>query len=515
MDDLIYSERYGQKSFHLDVEERRDAMLAILEGRPFEVPVSQGSVANLIARYRDIEDLFPDLLAAPSTLPYFLDWLLDNVELVEITTYNDEDAYAIFETMNDRGLSLTPAEMLKGYLLSKLDHDEARAQADSVWRKNMAALVELETDEDANFFKAWLRGQYAESIRERKAGASNLDFEHIGTAFHKWVRDQGGTKLQLRTASEFASFLETQLPRNVASYLTLRRAEWEPTSGLEYVFFNAVGGFTWQPTLLLAPLRDDDDEATILEKLRLVAGYIDLFVFRRVINSRTLGYSAISYTMFNIIRDIRGKTVEDLAATLSAKASELDEEAPLDGILDLRLHQQNKNRVRAVLARLTAHLEAQGGSGRPVGEAFWDYVRRDVKDPFEVEHILADKPERYVPSVYPDEHVFAEQRNRLGALLLVPKSFNASYGALPYGEKRPHYYSQNLLAKTLTDDCYRHNPKFLAYKDRSRLPFEPIIEFDKNALQQRQALYRDLAAEVWSMRRFEPPEAQPTDAAVA
>src|SRR3954468_12407763 len=110
VDDLIYSERYGQKSFHLDVEERRAAMLALFEAHPYEVPAGQGSVANLLARYGDIEELFPDLLAESSTLPYFLDWLLVNVELVEITTYNDEDAYAIFETMNDRGLSLTPAE---------------------------------------------------------------------------------------------------------------------------------------------------------------------------------------------------------------------------------------------------------------------------------------------------------------------------------------------------------------------------------------------------------------------
>jgi hypothetical protein len=504
VDELIYSERYGQKSFHLDVEERSAAMLALFQGQQYEIPQGQGSLGNLVARYADIEELFPDQLATTETLPYFLDWLLDNVELVEITTYNDEDAYAIFETMNDRGLSLTPAEMLKAYLLSKLDNDQTRADADALWRKKVARLAELGPDEDANFFKAWLRGQYAQSIRERKAGASNQDFEHIGTAFHKWVRDHGDEHMDLRTAPDFEGLLQTKFPRNVSSYVTLRTAEWEPHLGLEYVFYNAVNGFTLQPPLLLAALREDDDQATIIEKLRLVAGYIDLFIFRRVINSRTLGYSAISYTMFNVIRDIRGKPVEELATVLLGKAKELNAEAPLGAITELRLHQQNKNRVRNLLARLTAHLEAKGGSGRPAGEAFWEYVRRDIRDPFEVEHIMADKSERYVPDVYPDEHVFGEERNRIGALLLVPKSFNASYGALPYERKRPHYYSQNLLARTLTDQCYQHNPKFLGYKERSGLPFEPTVNFGKTALQQRQTLYRDLAAQVWSLDRFEP-----------
>ena len=51
--------------------------------------------------------LFPEELR-DDALPYFIDWLLENVHLVEITAYSDDDAYTIFETMNDRGLSLTP-----------------------------------------------------------------------------------------------------------------------------------------------------------------------------------------------------------------------------------------------------------------------------------------------------------------------------------------------------------------------------------------------------------------------
>jgi uncharacterized protein with ParB-like and HNH nuclease domain len=212
VDELIYSERYGQKSFHLDVEERRECMQALFDGRDLAAPEPVGSVANLLARYADIEDLFPEDLGSPTTLPYFLDWLLDNVELVEITTYNDEDAYAIFETMNDRGLSLTPAEMLKGYLLSKLDTEDVRASADEIWRRKIEALKQWGDDEDANFFKAWLRAQYAHTIRERKRGASNQDFEHIGSSFHKWVRDNGEPHMGLRTRTDFRRLHQRTVP---------------------------------------------------------------------------------------------------------------------------------------------------------------------------------------------------------------------------------------------------------------------------------------------------------------
>jgi hypothetical protein len=46
-----------------------------------------------------------------TALPFFADWLIDNVHLVEITAQSDDDAYTIFVTMNDRGLSLTPTDI--------------------------------------------------------------------------------------------------------------------------------------------------------------------------------------------------------------------------------------------------------------------------------------------------------------------------------------------------------------------------------------------------------------------
>jgi uncharacterized protein with ParB-like and HNH nuclease domain len=495
---LIYSESYGAKSFHLDVEERREAMQALFEGRSFTPAGSIGSVANLLARYADIEELFPDELQAPETLPYFLDWLLDNVELVEITTYNDEDAYAIFETMNDRGLRLTPAEMLKGYLLSKLDRDADRAQADAVWRREITSLKEWGAEEDANFFKAWLRAQYAQTIRERRVGATNQDFENIGSAFHKWVRDNAEARIGLRTSTEFGRFFQDQFRPFSERYQLIRAAEWDETPGLEYVYYNAANGFTLQPPLLLAPLIDGDDDAEIKRKFRLMAGYIDLYIFRRVINFKSLAYSTIQYTMFTVILDVRHKTAPELAEILKEKAVALDDEVPLDGILTFGLHQQNKNRVRSLLARLTERLERE--AGRQL--TFADYTDRERPDSFDIEHIWADTFDDHRDE-FANEYEFEEHRNRLGGLLLLPLSFNRSYGALPYGEKRRHYNSQDLLARSLCDEAYERNPRFLDYIQRSGLPFRPYQEFKKADLDARQALYRDLAAQIWSLSRFE------------
>ncbi len=126
--DLIFSQKYGKRSFNLDIPERTGCMEALYKGEAFTEPEPPESVANILARYADIEELFPEELSGPA-LPFFVDWLVENVHLVEITAYSDGDAYTIFETMNDRGLSLTPADMLKGYLLANITDAAKRTRA--------------------------------------------------------------------------------------------------------------------------------------------------------------------------------------------------------------------------------------------------------------------------------------------------------------------------------------------------------------------------------------------------
>ena len=67
-------------------------------------------------------------------MPYSTDWLIENVHLVEITAYSDDDAYTIFETMNDRGLRLTATDMLKGYLLANITDPSIRNRASGTWK---------------------------------------------------------------------------------------------------------------------------------------------------------------------------------------------------------------------------------------------------------------------------------------------------------------------------------------------------------------------------------------------
>jgi len=491
--ELIFSQKFGKRSFNLDIPERTSCMEALYIGQEFVSNDQPESLANILARYTDIDESFPTDLR-DQALPYFVDWLIESVHLVEITAYSDDDAYTIFETMNDRGLSLTPADMLKGYLLANIIDSDDRVHAGKVWKERIGALMDLGKDEDADGIKSWLRSQYAHSIRERKRGAAPEDFDLIGTEFHRWVRDHED-RLGLKRSGDFVRFIDRDFAFYGHWYERLRSAADAFTPGLECVYFNAEHNFTLQYPVLLSPLQVGDTDEIILRKIGITAAFLDVLIHRRIWNWRAIDYSTMQYAMFIIMRDIRGKGTDELLELLHERL-----DAETETFLSnesFRLHGMNGRQIHRLLARMTEFVETR--SGMPSHYA--DYAKRGGKGGFEIEHIWADHPERHEDEfVHPSE--FAEYRNRIGDLLLLPKSFNASYGDLPYEDKLVHYDSQNLLARSLNGNSYDHNPGFRRFIEESGLDFRPHTEFKKADLDARQELYRQLAQHIWSPDRL-------------
>lgn len=493
IDELIFSEKFGQKTFNMHVPERIACMDALFNEQPFDENGELESVRNIVARYQDIVEFLPVEIAGDA-LPHFIDWLIENVHIVEITAYSDDDAYTIFETMNDRGLSLSPADMLKSFLLANITDTTKRNDANSMWKRRIQELGEPDKETAGDCFKAWLRSQYAEKIRERKKGARSEDFDLIGTEFHRWVRGHRD-KLGLVASGDYYNFIKRDFDFYSRQYMDLLEASKTKMDGLEHVLYNARHGFTLQYMPLLAPLKPGDSTDTVRLKLRLVAMFLDILLTRRLWNFRSIAYSTMQYAMFILMRDIRGQGPDELARKLYGKL--VGEEETFSSNNHLYIHQQNRKYLHRMLARITDYIEQQ--SGMP--SHYMDYVSRTGSNRFEVEHIWANKPERHTDEfTHPND--FSEYRNRIGGLLLLPKSFNASYGDLPYEDKLEHYDAQNLLARSLHPKCYDHNPGFLQFLEQSGLPFKPHEQFKKIDLDTRQELYRRIAEQIWNPERL-------------
>ncbi len=488
VDELIFSEKYGKKSFNLHVEERISCLNALFDGKEFDLIDQSESVQNLYNRYEDLEHCLPGELRLEA-LPYFIDWLLENVHLIEITAYSDDDAYTIFETMNDRGLSLSPTDMLKGYLLANITDEAKRSAANTRWRERIRELNEAGKEVEPDCFKAWFRSRHATKIRERKRGAKPEDFDRIGTEFHRWLRD-ASKAVGLKHSDDYYRFIDRDFDFYSRQYLRLIEASQNKIDGLEHILYNAQQGFTLQYMLLLAPLNPDDSELLVSQKLRLVSHFLDILLTWRLWNFRSIAYSTMQYAMFLVMRNTRGLAPEPLAQKLhEVLAKESETFASNDR---LSVHQQNRYTLHRILARFIEYVETQ--SGQP--SHYLDYVS-EGKGRYEVEHIWADHSERHTDE-FAHHNDFAEYRNRIGGLLLLPKNFNGSYGDMTYEKKLPHYDSHNLLARSLHPQCYEHNPGFVRFVRESGLPFKPYSEFKKADFEERGDLYRQLAERIWN-----------------
>ena len=481
VDQCIYSLSGGTEGFNLDVPEWHDLMEALYTDTSFDESDQSESIQNIVLRYRDVVDYFeiPD-----NAIPCFVSWLLENVYLVSIEAFDSRDAYKIFETVNDRGLSLTPTDMLRGYLLSNIDDANRRNRTSEIWRKQVQTLQNIDKEDSTDAIKGWLRSQHADSIQ---------DFDRIGSEFHRWVGDHE-TALGLCSSDGFTSFIERDFKFYSYWYYRLRLASKSLIPGLEYVYYNAQNNFTLQYPVLLAPLCVEDTEEEVLNKIRITATYIDILIHRRLWNFLEIAQRSMADPMFWVMQAIRGMDISELRNTLYAQLEKQTLPFANNGLF--HWHGGNRRKIFLILARMTDYVAVQSGEA----SRYLEYMRTG-KNSYEIEHIWANHLE-YHNDEFVHEFEFEAYRNRIGGLLLLPKSVNASSGDDPYAKKRKVYAGQNLLAKSLTEQAYTNNPGFIRFIEDSGLLFHPHPEFKKADLDARQTLYLRLAEQIWDPERL-------------
>ncbi len=486
---LIYSQKYGKTTFNINVEERTECLEAIINDVVFEPEGHPESVQNIWHRYNDIIELMMDTVPEEA-LPFFKDWLIDNVQFIKIVAQTEQDAHKIFVSMNDRGLSLTATEMLKGYLLSEIADNDERLKANELWKAKMLELKALGKEQESDCIKTWLRSQYGETIRERKRNATPGDFDIIGTAFHKWLRENGNN-IGLKKSVDYSDLVQKEFILFSNSYIRIAEYSAKLTEGFEYIFYNADRNFTLQPLILLASLDKNDTKEIIDAKLKIVSCFLDQYISIRIFNFKTLDYSAMTYTMFMLAKKIRRRALGQLVGILTEEIEIM--EFSLDGIERFNLSGWTKRYMLHQLARITHFVEEQSGKDTK----FDVYVNRSIKNPYDIEHIWVDHFERYSDE-FESEEEFQRTRNMFGDLVLLPQDINRSLNDSTYSKKLPKYFGQNLLVSSLNENCYENNPNFLRFANANNLKFNPSNDFTKETIKERQNLYLEIAKLIWN-----------------
>ena len=493
-EDMIYDDHYGKKSFNIDVDDRQLCLEALLSNNSTYQPNNE-SAQNMMDRYRDIEDLFPDDLKGEA-LEYFIYWLKEKVLLLEIDTPSEDEAHTIFLTMNDRGLSLNSAEMMKAYVMQQIVEAD-RALVNHQWQDNINRIKSASSydssgvvnTEDVEFISTWLRAKYAQTLREGKRGANDEDFELLGEKFHTWVRSNAKAKMGLSKSVDYKNLVMTEMTRVTELYLKLKEYGSTLTPGYEEVFYNANRDLNYQISMIISAVCNDDSEEDIKRKIQMVSKFVDDFASIRIFNFKKVNWNTNKYLLFRVMREIRNQDCRTVGMVLVRTLRRMD--VSIDAITKFSLNQFSGRYMLHLLARFTSYVNTKMGNP----SQFDVYVDRKRKgNTYDIEHILPDDYDSYQDD-FATADEFQTSRQMIGNLIILTRDKNRSYQAMKYQEKVEKYVGDNVLAQALNNTAYHNNPKFLAVA--SQYGFTAIPKFTKDSINDRANIYLQMAVDIW------------------
>jgi hypothetical protein len=487
---LVYGyTRHGRpRRFRIDISERRPALEALRDGKKFTIIGKTLSVRNLWERGEQLRDLLEERIDSENCAR-FVDWMLDQVVMVAITAPDRPSGYRIFESMNDRGARLTPVDLLKSHLMSKVgDAEDEATELNNKWRMMLAELTAAGEDDPGTpriFLKAALLAHWARS--------GTADARTIDTALHLWVKENPRLTGLDRHGGYFL-FMDMliKLANHYAMFLRAAHSV-DHKNGAQAIYFNHVNGLNNQMSLLLAAVQPGDSVPEARSKASLAANFLDLTFVTRALADEPTDARQFQDVINNAIPQLRrSRTLAEVSSILTQHLPDND---PFLDVPTFGMRGTNYRQVKYMLARLTAYVDS--GCKVDVGAEYY----LDSPYPWQVEHVFANHPERYSAEI-PDPGTFRSLRARLGVLLLLPSSDNASFNDSPYDEKIGYYSRHNKLAAIFDPKNQRRNPSVRNFVAKNSLGalFHSFGDHPEMmaVVESRGLLYQELCRQVWS-----------------
>jgi len=506
---------YGQNEFNMNFDEARRKLLDILLESSIDdensvlyeqvesIPHIDPGTRRMLEIFCNIENFLVNEIK-DRILPNFVDYLIEKVFLFEISVPTEQDGHKVFVTMNDRGLKLSPIDLLKGFLLSKIKNNDNNKAAHTKWNDCVRSLRELGSDEDSAFFKTFLRSQYATTIRGKVKGDPPGDFENIGDSYYRWVIDNTST-LGLENEDNYFDFLTINIPFFVDKYIKIKTAEIEYNHAFPHIFYNGARDFTLQSMAILSSVISTDISTEINKKFKITSYYLDYVLSIRSINLKDNTYDNVRDLIFALIKKIRHKKFSQLKEIIIKEIDSLDES--IDSIGKISYTNTKRQVLLQLLARIADFIEDHTDQTNKVGFASYVDRSRGTRT-FDIEHIIPNKGQEVLNS-YGDKNDFSSlkeleiERDNIGGLILLPRGRNRSLKDLLYSDKVGKYATENILAQSLTSSLYDNNPQVGQFITEEGINMTPIELFNKESIDSRRKLYTEIAKKMWNKSEIE------------
>jgi hypothetical protein len=350
-------------------------------------------------------------------LRQMVDRLLYDTSFVQIETAGTSEAFVLFETLNDRGLALNSADLVKNRLLSMVSAPKV-AQLRDKW---VSALGQLKPEEALPFLRHYYLAHYGFARKERL-------YDEIRKVLDK-AKSSGNAEAE---AISFVSHLKAQatLYRFIVNPGEVDAPWKRPVRRLlrRLKMFN-VSGF--RPLVLLCQERDPERLVGVLKVIESTTVRFSVIGGKNP-NKLEKAYSSIATK----IRDKGADDAEAIAVKVLGELTPPDDEFK-SAFCNL-LTDNVTNPIRAILAGL--HEARSPGETEP-----------REPDELHVDHIFPSQPSE---AAYNESGITKEKAESLtgllGNLTFLPAKPNISISNGPFSAKRVEY--ANVESLPLTKD---------------------------------------------------------------
>ena len=318
----------------------------------------------------------------------------------------EHDAYRMFETLNDRGLRTSQADLIKNYLFGRAGSRVNEVQAR--WSYMRGTLESTSDDDEITI--TFLRHAFIVQrgfMREAEVYDKTQDV----------VRSE-------QTAVNLAGALETLANAYVAS-LTSDHERWNPypdSVRRAIEVFNLFNIKPMRPLVLAIAATLDRNEAASAFSFLVSLGV-------RLIVASSTRSGSVEEPLAAAAHHVHDGSITDTAGIRAA----LNSITPTDAVFRDAFHTARVSNAR--LARY--YLRSLEMTAQDVAEPW--FIPQEDRAIINLEHVLPKKPEGNWPTFTDDEA--ARYPNRIGNLALLTATTNSDLKSLPFSEKKPIYAS--------------------------------------------------------------------------
>lgn len=535
--------RHGEKEYLvLYVEDRKNCMKDILESKINNVKEDlekkdedTASVKNLKANYSTINEFFKEKTDEmrekndksieevnsdiAHKLGLYARWLMDNV-IINVEEVKDADeAFDAFMKKNNRGLNLTPSELIKADCAHNATNYKGRrsnAIFEDFFNKVNVRNIETKTDDQFNAITSVVRSRFVNARDEngKIILPKDIDYSLDNTKiFDKALEDYDAIGQEglykgpygwLLNSIEKKEITYDNIVKEVEHFTNINEKIRKSSNKYWKYAKEANEKKSLYDLLLYSAMDYGDNETIINKKIELISRFIEIAAMMDTAFKHRKGHTNLTRNILGLMIAIRNQPIDKIKKIFAIHFKKYYETIGIENILRGNF-KQNKKLAKHILARISIELE-RILSDKDFNEI--DLIRRYLK--YQLEHILPQTPpdnrEFYEGLGFKDEDDYFKYNDEIGNYILLKESENKKVKNKKYSDKlRVYAVSDSKIARSLTEDFYNEKINIISKINKLKETYSNLKsykEFTKSSIEERTELYISIAKTIWSLDYF-------------